>query len=270
MENQPRNPATIWLSMPLVVVVAIASRYGLSHDNFYFRETPNWALQSRGQELIDLVLVCPVLLMAAVLAYRGNRKAMLVWAGASMYFVYTFVIYAFAVHFNAMFLLYCAGLGLSFYSMLYFITWLSKTELTFNHAVHRVTRITSIYFFFIAIAFLGLWLSAIIPDLRSTAVPPSLVETGLRTNPVHVLDLAVLLPGIFITGILLWRRHPLGIALAPVVLTFFVLMNITIGFLHLQMMQDGMVGNPVLVYVMGALALWSMYLLIIPNRNAAL
>jgi hypothetical protein len=261
MQPSEKQPGVLWLSIPLLLTVASASIYGLSTPDFYFRETTNWELQSYGQDLIDLVLICPVLFIAAVLTYRGSRKAMFVWAGASMYFVYTFVIYAFAVHFNAMFLLYCPALGLSFYSMLYFIAWLDKTDLTVNHATRRITRITAIYFFFISIAFIGLWLSAIIPDLRSTSIPPSLVETGLRTNPVHVIDLAVFLPGIFVTGILLWRHNPLGIALAPVVLTFFVLMNITIGFLHIRMMQEGMAGNPVLIYIMGVLALWSIYLL---------
>jgi hypothetical protein len=261
MQASTKRPPILWLSIPLVTIVAIASLYGLFTHDFYVRETPNWALQSRGQDLIDLVLVCPVLFMAAILIYRGSQKAMFVWAGTCLYLVYTFSIYAFAVHFNAMFLLYCLALGLAFYSMLYFITWLSKTDLTYNHSGHRVAKIIAIYFFIIAIAFMGLWLSTIIPDLRSTAIPSSLVETGVLTNPVHVIDLSVLLPGIFITGVLLWRRHPAGMALAPVILSFFVLMNITIGFLHMRMMQTGMVVTPVLVYVMGALALWSMYLL---------
>ena len=58
--------------------------------------------------------------------------------------------------------------------------------------------------------------------------PPSLAEAGLPTNPVHVLDLAIVLPAMIVTGVLLRRRRPLGLLLAPVLLVFAVAMGVAI------------------------------------------
>ena len=106
-------------SVILSLLVIAVSLTGLLYPGFYAQETANWQAQTYGQDLIDLVLVVPTLLIAAALLFRGNKNALLVWGGAIIYLLYTFVIYCFSVHFNRLFLLYCFTLGLSFYSFLY-------------------------------------------------------------------------------------------------------------------------------------------------------
>jgi hypothetical protein len=49
----------------------------------------------------------------------------------------------------------------------------------------------------------------------------------LPTNPVHVLDMAFLLPAVIAAGVALVRRRPIGYWLAPVLLT--TLAVITVG-----------------------------------------
>jgi hypothetical protein len=252
---------TLYLSIPLVIGVVAASVYGLLHDDFYLRETPNWALQSRVQDIIDLALISPVLFFSSILAYRGKRMAMLIWGGTNLYLVYTFAIYCFSVHFNAMFLVYVACLGLAFYSMLYFAYRMVTTYPKPNMHNAKLTRITGGFFVLIAVIFYLLWLSTVVADLRYADVPESLVDTGLFTNPVHVIDLAIILPGIFITGWLLWKDKVAGYMLGPVILSFFVLMNLTIALLHAMMLQNEMTANAVLVYVMVGLSIGSLLLL---------
>jgi len=53
-------------------------------------------------------------------------------------------------------------------------------------------------------------------------------ESGLLTNPVHVLDLGLYLPAMIITAILLWRRKLLGYFLAIPLLVFNILTGIGI------------------------------------------
>ena len=43
---------------------------------------------------------------------------------------------------------------------------------------------------------------------------------GLFTNPVHVLDLSILLPALALSGVLLLRRRAAGFLLAPLLLGF--------------------------------------------------
>jgi hypothetical protein len=46
-------------------------------------------------------------------------------------------------------------------------------------------------------------------------LPENLLTTGLPTNPVHVIDLAIILPGIFMTGIMLIKKQPDGLSSCP-------------------------------------------------------
>jgi hypothetical protein len=69
--------------------------------------------------------------------------------------------------------------------------------------------------------------------------PSAIVAAGLPTNPVHVLDLALFLPGVLIVGVLLRRGLPLGVMLAPVILVFFVLMDLTITVIFIAQQSTG-------------------------------
>ncbi|HET7002300.1 MAG TPA: hypothetical protein VFI33_13350, partial [Puia sp.] len=55
-----------------------------------------------------------------------------------------------------------------------------------------------------------------------------LKEEGLLTNPVHVLDLALVLPGFIITAYLLKKDSSVGKLLVPYILIFCILMFINI------------------------------------------
>ena len=74
----------------------------------------------------------------------------------------------------------------------------------------------------------ALWLSEIVPHALTRRLPATLAKTGLWTNPVHVLDLAFLLPAMVLTGVLLRRQHPWGLMLAVPLLVFAVTMGVGI------------------------------------------
>ena len=66
------------------------------------------------------------------------------------------------------------------------------------------------------------------------------MENCLLTNPVHVLDLGLLLPAMIITAILLWRRKLLGYFLALPLLVFSILTGIGILAIFVVMSMKGM------------------------------
>jgi len=105
------------------------------------------------------------------------------------------------------------------------------------------------------------WLSEIVPATVQNTVPKTVSATGLFTNGVQVLDLAAFLPAVLITGISLLKRKPLGLILTPMILTFFVLMDITIGTLAVYMKTRGLESDFILGVLMGAFALVSLSLL---------
>ena len=110
MSTTPR--IWLWLTGPIAVLVAIAAGVGFFIDDIY-RDAPVNAAQAVGQDLITLVVALPTLVISAILALRGSRRAHLVWLGVLVYLVYTYLTYALAIQFNPLFLVYVALLGCS-------------------------------------------------------------------------------------------------------------------------------------------------------------
>jgi hypothetical protein len=145
---------------------------------------------------------------------------------------------------------------------MFFLFIQNKSQFPEQSKTKFIVKFTGVYFIFVAMIFYFLWLSEIIPAIAGSTVPQSLAEAGLITNPVHVIDLSVLLPGIFITGILLLKGKKPGIILAPVILMFFVLMDITIAFLIVIMKIKGLEDDLTIAVIMSVLALISLMNLI--------
>lgn len=250
------------LTILITAMVVLTSVGGLLLPDIYARETQNWQVQSIGQDMVDLFFVMPVLIFSAAFARRGNSIALTIWTGTVVYLIYTFIIYCFDVHFNSLFLVYCFGLGLSFYAAAYLIKGKFLKHQNGIQVYSPFAKGLGIYFITIASVFYALWLSEIIPAIAASQIPESLSEVALPTNAVHVLDLSIVLPGIFIAGINLVRKNPTGYLLAPVVLTFFLLMDVTIGFLTMMMNWRGIANGYGVSYAMAALALTSAWLLL--------
>ena len=114
----------LWLSLPIAVLAMTGSLIGIVlDDEIYSEETANWAAQSVGQDIANLVAF-PVLLLLALLAGRGSMRAYLGWAGVLVYSAYTYAIYVFDVHFGPLFLVWVAEAGYAHRSGLGRSQWL--------------------------------------------------------------------------------------------------------------------------------------------------
>ena len=69
MIQETKNAIILWLSLPLAAIVIFVSVTGLATPGFYAAETPNWQAQSYGQDLADLFLVTPALIISSIYAY---------------------------------------------------------------------------------------------------------------------------------------------------------------------------------------------------------
>lgn len=251
------------LSIITALLICLTSFTGLFLPEFYEAETREWQIQSKAQDFINLALIIPSFILASLLLFTGKRYAPFIWAGCLLYIVYTFLIYCFDIHFNIFFVPYCIILGLSVYLLFHFFY-------SYGHVLNspkwRIVRVTAIYFFILPVLFYVFWLSEIIPAAVNFVLPASVGESGLFTNPVHVLDLSFLLPGVFITGIMLLQKKRLAYSLAPVFLTFFIFMDLTIVALTLLMIWRGIIESYAIVWIMISLAVFSLGLLIITLR----
>jgi len=256
------NIVIVILSFPLAALITLVSCIALFNPGFYGAETLNWQTQALGQDMIDLLVVVPALLLTPFFSDRKYSTVSLIWAGIILYIIYTFMIYCFSVHFNMLFPLYCAILGLSFYYFLWFILSIIKKPVLGKIYYGTATRITGIYFVVISLVFYFLWLSEIISSIMRGAQPESLVKTNLFTNPVHVIDLAFFLPGLFLSGLFILRRNRLSHVLTIVMLTFFIIMNITIGWLAFLLKKRGLETSGLVTIIMTGLALISFITLV--------
>jgi hypothetical protein len=221
------------------VLVGVASAGGVWLPSTYAHETASWAAQGTGQDFVNLLVVVPWLLVGAVGVARGWSAAKPLLGGALVYVAYSYALYAFAVHFNALFLVYCAALGLSFWM-------LARLCLDAARAPDRdapapgPARLAGGVLVAQGLAFYLLWLAEDVPALVAGRPPATLAEVGLVTNPVHVIDLALALPAMIGAGVGVLRRRPAAAWAAMVMLSFGLLMATAIGGMIVVMRARGL------------------------------
>lgn len=235
MGEQGSKTALGW-TLAISVLVTVTSVLGLVDPDVYGEETKNWATQARGQDIGNLIAVA-ALLLSGFGYHQGSHRAALVWLGTLLYLVYAFIIYSMAVHFGALFLVYVATLGLSSYAVIFHVTGLRAENERFPPSVGRtVAGRTAIA---IGVLFGLLWLAELIPATVSGEVPESVVDAGLWVNPVHVIDLAVLLPAFIMAGYLTLKQNAAGQFFVGPLLVFSVLMGASIVAAMALMTSEG-------------------------------
>jgi hypothetical protein len=257
MTDKKHDGTILYLTVPLAILTALVSYAGIFTSSTYSRETTGYAAQGIGQDIVNLFLVVPILLITGFLAWRKSKSGLLIWSGAVFYLAYSYTIYCFGLHFNSLFIVYCAILGLSFYAMVYFVfssirenvsEWFSKT---------LSTTPTGIFLIIIAVLFYFIWLSDIIPAILNHTTPKCITESGLLVNPVHVLDIAICLPALLMTGIALIRRKNTGYLLAPTMMIFCMLMAVAIAAMVFVMKAKGLETDNSLAVIFGIITLIS-------------
>lgn len=262
MERFLTRRLVLSLSLPLAIFLAFTSAVGIWCPEVYAVATPNWSLQTIGQDAVDLFLIVPVLLVSAVLLLNGSRLALSIWAGTNIYIVYTFVIYCLDVKFNSLFLLYCLILSLASFSCAAFFYKVARdTEII--QVTSTVRKLVGWFFIGVSVLFYFTWLSDIVPALIAGGIPSDIVATGLITNPVHVLDLSIILPLVFVVGVLTLKGRSFWLSLAGPLLTLFVLMDITIASLAIVLFRNGIEESYSASIVMGIHAGISVILMVL-------
>jgi hypothetical protein len=260
-----RNPLFLpaVLSFPLAAVLAIAALGGIALPDVYARETALWAAQGIGQDWANLLVVVPLLIASAFFTLRGSRVSGLLLGGTLVYTAYSLVLYAFAVHFNSLFLAYSLGLGLAFYALLGVVAALGREDARSWFAPRAPVRVTGGFAVLLGGGFYVLWLSEVIPALMAHAMPKSALDAGLITNPVQVLDLGIVLPAFIVGGLALLRRRAVGYWLVPVMLAFGVLMDVAlVGMVVSMAMRKVPAAGPpaallVVMAAAGGLIVWA-------------
>jgi hypothetical protein len=257
------RPIWIGLSVLVSALVAVAGAAGIFLKGVYARETASWAAQGIGQDFVNLTVAVPALLASAWFLRKGSVRALLVWMGVLIYIIYSYLMYAFSVHFGLMFPVYVAALGLSFYALFGCLFSLDRGALGASFPPAIKVKPAAVYLMVSGVVFAGLWLSDIVHALVTGTLPAGLAETGLPVNFVHVEDLGFILPGMIITSVLLWKRKALGYIFAVPLMVFAAAMGIGIISMFATMSRRGLGGGGPMGIVMGALVAISVLITVI-------
>ena len=241
----------LWLTLPLAILIAFSSCAGLLLPSTYARETPLGAAGGAAADIANLCIL-PVLVFCAILAWRGSLAAQLVWMGGLLFYVYEFVIYTLEVHFNALFLAYCAVLGLSCYAFVWSLAHVWRAETPWSRNAPALTS---------AVVLLILSLATAAQEIREIVVaqlagqpPASIANTSQATSPVHVLDLALLLPSWIVIAVMLLRRRPAGLVLAPMMFAFMAMMGGAVAEMGVFLVSRGFPGSYGMIVPMSVVA----------------
>jgi hypothetical protein len=245
----------IILTLPLAILIAVASIFGIFFEDIYSKEAPEYAAQGVGQDIINLVVVMPILVIATILILKGSRVWQFVWLGSMIYAVYSYTVYCFGVHFNALFLMYCGIMGLSFYLLIGFLISMKPEVIKSWFDDETPINMTTIFLFIVALLFYFIWLSDILPALINGEVPELVQEYELPTNPIHVLDISIALPGVILSAILLRKKHALGYVLVPAFVIFIIVMAVAIGGIVVVTIYKGFEGDLSLTIIFAIIAL---------------
>lgn len=240
MSHVPHIRTLFPLTLILCLLIVIASVGGiLFEEQLYALEAPYYVAQLIGTDIANLLLVVPTLLVSVLLMRRSSARAYFVWSGTMMFAVYISLSYCLTLHFNRLFLVYCAILGLSFHLLLTPLVTLDAEKVREWFVQGTKTTAVIIYLLVLMGLMYVLELSEAIPALIAGSVPPSAAMSGLITSPFHVLDLALFFPGFLISAFLLYKKRALGYLLAPSFLGFSLTMTLALTIMVILIAMRG-------------------------------
>jgi hypothetical protein len=264
MENKK---AIVILSTVVAAALAVVSFFGAFDVVTYERDAPSMAAQVAGQDLVDLVFIVPLLVFSLIFMLRNSRIATFIFGGTVFYILYSFCMYAFGVHFNKFFLLYCMILGSSLYLFIIVILELAKMDVQNWFGKKVPIRLTGVYLLLISAFFYILWFKDIVPAVVKNTIPKNVSEYNLLVNPVHVLDISIALPGLIMTAVLLMKKRKLGYILAPVLLVFVIILAVALAGMAMMTKARGITEDMSIAIIFIVLAVISIALLYFFLRN---
>lgn len=181
------------------------------------------APQGIAQDYITLFAGVPLLIISLIMSWKGSVKARYLLTGTLGYFLVTYLFYTVMGMYNEMYLAYVILMGTSFYGFIIVILSFDTIVISNYFKPSMPVKITGGFLIFNAVAIAFLWLNIVVPPLLNGTIIPVQVE-HYTTLIVQGLDLGILLPASFISGVLLIRKKPLGYLFGPVYFVFLSLL----------------------------------------------
>lgn len=179
----------------------------------------------RGTDAAMLVVAIPALLIATFSYRRGSFRGGLLLTSLLGCFVYNAFHAAFSIAYNSLFLIYAAYFSLSLFGFIYAVSLIDFQTLPARVGPKLPHRGIAI-FLFVAGLTVFVWLIDIVGSMLQNRVPATLGP--YTTSVTYAFDMGVLGPTIYLAGILMLRRAPLGYLLASTMLVLNTLIGLIV------------------------------------------
>jgi hypothetical protein len=176
-------------------------------------------------DAVTLFFSIPLLLLSLVWFRKGSIRGSLLLAGTLSYFLYQYLSYSVGWAFNQYFLLYVAIYSLSLISLIFTVLTIKVSKLPEAISNKFPRKTISIYLLFIGGFFMLLWLGTILPSIINNSVPDLKGQTTLVTQ---ALDLGIIVPFCFASGILLLKKNAYGYLFSSIVIMKSLTMSLAL------------------------------------------
>jgi hypothetical protein len=207
------------------VVSVRGEQYKMATTGVYAYNAIRVVAEGIGWDIFTLFIAVPVLLIALPGLARGSLKSKLFVIGLLAYFFYQYLMYAVTWAFGPLFLLFIVIYALSLTAIIWILSTMTFTGLGDRFSAQFPRRGMAILSFHLGGLLILMWMSRIIPALGGEIQG---VLHGQTTMVVQALDLGLIVPLAFLTGVAAWRGSTVGYILSSIVIVKVVAMAVAI------------------------------------------
>lgn len=200
----------------LLAIVAALGGLGITslyHDNIFV--VSGW----KGHDIVTLFICVPALFISLIYAQNDLLTAKMIGTGSVGYLAYTYALYSFTAAYNNFFLIYIALFSLSVFFLISVMFRQESNEIIEweNEKIYRnlITSALLLSTIFLLVNSVGMIAQA----FRTDSVPDIILQTGLQTSPMFVLDLGFDIPITLFAMVQLLRKRYSGYLLTGIILT---------------------------------------------------
>ncbi|ERJ11400.1 hypothetical protein [Haloplasma contractile] len=185
------------------------------------------AIQGIAQDYVTLFVGVPLLLISLYLVKKGSLRGQFILSGTLAYFLLTYLFYLIMAMYNELFLVYAFLMGASFFALVITLLSFNISQLQDYFKDNTPNKLAGKFLIFNAVLIGLLWLSVVIPPLLDGSIYPTQLE-HYTTLIVQGMDLGLMLPISFVSGVFLLRKKPVGFLIGPVFLIFLALLMVAL------------------------------------------
>ncbi len=230
-------------------------------QGIYKNDSLSIVAQGKASDLITLVLGVPLLLLGLFMMNKNSFRGRLLLTGILGYFLYTYTSYVFLWMYNSLFLIYVALMSLSLFSFILCMASFNVQNIADKFDKKLPNKFLGSFQIFIAIMVALLWLGKI----AKSSVPAGLEH--YTTLVIQGMDLGIVVPAAFLSGILLIRNRPYGYLLSSVIIIKGITLLLAICGMIVNEALQGLQVNAAEIVIFGLLTIVAIISFIIIFKN---